>query len=299
MAKRRFEVSTDSTSDLFANEIKDLEVYVGHLNFTIEENNVLNEYLDDFKKKSEYKEYYDRLRKGGVAKTTILNLQAHIDLFTEMAQNGVKNAIHISQSKGLSPTIDNANKAIEIVKETYPDINYIAIESSTTTVAEGMLVRTAVEMRDEGKSLDDVVKAINEMKGKIQHFLMVDDLMYLKRGGRVSGAAAMIGTMLRLKPIIQVTKEGKLEIINKEMGTKKAFRSMINEIKTSFTFPSKYFKAIIVHTDNEEGAKELQGIVKENFGFEPEIRIMGPIIGAHVGPNAVALTFTSNEPRKY
>ena len=299
MAKRRFEVSTDSTSDLFANEIKDLEVYVGHLNFTIEENNVLNEYLDDFKKKSEYKEYYDRLRKGGVAKTTILNLQAHIDLFTEMAQNGVKNAIHISQSKGLSPTIDNANKAIEIVKETYPDINYIAIESSTTTVAEGMLVRTAVEMRDEGKSLDDVVKAINEMKGKIQHFLMVDDLMYLKRGGRVSGAAAMIGTMPRLKPIIQVTKEGKLEIINKEMGTKKAFRSMINEIKTSFTFPSKYFKAIIVHTDNEEGAKELQGIVKENFGFEPEIRIMGPIIGAHVGPNAVALTFTSNEPRKY
>ena len=297
--KRKFEVSTDSTSDLFASEIKELGIYVGHLSFTIEENNVLHEYFDDFKKKSDYKEYYDRLRKGGVAKTTILNLQAHIDLFTEMAKNGVKNALHISQSKGLSPTIDNANKAIKIVKETYPDINYVAIESTTTTVAEGMLVRTAVEMRDEGKSLDDVVKAIDEMKGKIQHFLMVDDLMYLKRGGRVSGAAAMIGTMLRLKPIIQVTKEGKLEIINKEMGTKKAFRSMINEIKTSFTFPSKYFKAIIVHTDNEDGAKELQSLVKENFGFEPEIRIMGPIIGAHVGPNAIALTFTSNEPRKY
>jgi len=297
--KHKFEVSTDSTSDLFASEIKELGVYVGHLNFTIEENNVLNEYLDDFKKMSEYKEYYNRLRKGGVAKTTILNLQAHIDLFTEMAQNGVKNAIHISQSKGLSPTIDNANKAIEIVKETYPDINYIALESSTTTVAEGMLVRTAVEMRDEGKSLDDVVKTIDEMKGKIQHFLMVDDLMYLKRGGRVGGAAAMIGTMLRLKPIIQVTKEGKLEIINKEMGTKKAFRSIINEIKSSFTFPTKYFKAVIVHTDNEDGAKELQSLVKENFGFDPEIRIMGPIIGAHVGPNAVALTFTSNEPRKY
>jgi DegV family protein with EDD domain len=284
---------------LFASEIKELGVYVGHLSFTIEENNVLNEYLDDFKDESEYKQYYDRLRKGGVAKTTILNLQAHIDLFTEMAEKGIKNALHISQSKGLSPTIDNANKAIEIVKETYPDINYIAIESSTTTVAEGILVRTAVEMRDEGKDLDEVVKTINEMKGKLQHFLMVDDLMYLKRGGRVGGAAAMIGTMLRLKPIIQITKEGKLEIINKEMGIKKAFRSMITEIKSSFTFPSKYCKVVIVHTDNEEGAKELQALVKENFGIEAEVRIMGPIIGAHVGPNAIALTFTSNEPRKY
>lgn len=296
---RKFEVSTDSTSDLFAKEIADMGVYVGHLNFTIEENNVLNEYLDDFKDESEYVKYYERLRKGGVAKTTILNLQAHIDMFTEMAKNGVKNALHISQSKGLSPTIDNANKAIEIVKETYPDINYIAIESTTTTVAEGMLVRNAVEMRDEGKSLDETVKLINEMKGKIQHFLMVDDLMYLKRGGRIGGAAAMIGTMLRLKPIIQVTKEGKLEIISKEMGTKKAFKSIINEVKSSFTFASKYFKAVIVHTDNLEGAKELQNLVKETFGIEPEIRIMGPIIGAHVGPNALAFTFISNEPRKY
>lgn len=296
---KNFGISTDSTSDLFADEIKKMGIYVGHLNYTIEENNVLNEYVDDFKKHSDYEEYYARLRKGGVAKTTILNLQAHIDLFTEMAKNGVKNALHISQSKGLSPTIDNANKAIEIVKESYPDINYVAIESTTTTVAEGMLVRNAVEMRDEGKSLDETVRAINEMKGKIQHFLIVDDLMYLRRGGRVGGAAAMIGTMLRLKPIIQVTKEGKLEIIRKEMGMKKAFKSIIDEVKMNFTFASKYFKAVIVHTDNEKGAKELQQEVKEAFGIEPEIRIMGPIIGAHVGPNSVALTFISNEQRKY
>ncbi len=296
---RKFEVSTDSTSDLFANEIEEMGVYVGHLNYTIEENNVLNEYLDDFKTPEEYVEYYGRLRKGGVAKTTILNLQAHIDLFTEMAKKGIKNAIHISQGKGLSPTIDNANKAIEIVKEEYPDINYIAIESTTTTVGEGILTRTAVELRDEGKSLDEAVKTINDMKGKIQHFIVVDDLMYLKRGGRVGGAAAMIGTMLRLKPIIEFTKEGKLEIIRKEMGAKKAFKSIIDEIKENYTFAGKHFKAVVVHTDNLAGAKDLQQEVKNAFGFEPEIRIMGPIVGAHVGPNAVALAFTSNEPRKY
>lgn len=296
---KKFAVSTDSTSDLYAEEIEKLGVYVGHLNFTVEENNVLNEYVDDFKNYDEYVDFYNRLRRGGVAKTTILNLQAHIDLFTEMASKGIKKAIHISQSKGLSPTIDNANRAIEIVKETYPDINYIAVESTTTTVAEGMLVRTAVELRDEGKSLEETVKFINDIKGKLQHFLIVDDLMYLKRGGRVGGAAAVIGTMLRLKPVIQITKEGKLEVIRKEMGMKKAFKSIMDEVKSDYTFAGKYFKAVVVHTDNQKGAEELANEVKQTFGFEPEIRIMGPIIGAHVGPNGLALTFISNEPRKY
>lgn len=297
MEKFKFAVSSDSTCDLYANEIVDLGVYVGHLSFTLEENNVLNEFTDSFQNYDEYVEYYNKLRKGAVAKTTVLNLQAHIDLFTKMAEDGVKNALHMCQSRGLSPTIDNANKAIEIVKETYPDINYVTMDSTTTTVAEGMLVRTAVEMRNEGKSLDEAVKTINEMKGKVQHFIMVDDLMYLKRGGRISGAKAMIGTMLKLKPIIEFTKAGKLEIVRKEMGTKKAYKSIIDEIKRDFTFTSKYFKCVIVHTDNLAGAEELQKEIKTAFGIEPEIRIMGPIIGAHVGPGAVAFTFTSNEER--
>lgn len=293
---RKFEISTDSTCDLYANEYEELGVYVGKLNYTIEENGVLNEYLDDFKNYDEYVDFYNRLRKGGVAKTTILNLQAHIDLFTEMAKNGVKNALHISQSKGLSPTIDNALKAIEIVKETYPDINYIAVESRTTTCAEGMLVKVAVEMRDSGATAETTAKFIEENKCKIQHFIVVEDLMYLKRGGRISGVSAAVGSLLKIKPIIEFTNEGKLEIVRKEMGTKKAFRSIIEEVK-GYTPNSQHFKCVIVHTDNLDGAKELQSLIKQELGYEPEIRIMGPIIGAHVGPNAVAFAFISNEKR--
>ena len=293
---RKFEISTDSTCDLYANEYEELGVYVGKLNYTIEENGVLNEYLDDFKNYDEYVDFYNRLRKGGVAKTTILNLQAHIDLFTEMAKNGVKNALHISQSKGLSPTIDNALKAIEIVKETYPDINYIAVESRTTTCAEGMLVKVAVEMRDSGATAETTAKFIEENKCKIQHFIVVEDLMYLKRGGRISGVSAAVGSLLKIKPIIEFTNEGKLEIVRKEMGTKKAFRSIIEEVK-GYTPNSQHFKCVIVHTDNLDSAKELQSLIKQELGYEPEIRIMGPIIGAHVGPNAVAFAFISNEKR--
>ncbi len=294
-----FAISTDSTSDLYAEEVDKLGVLVGRLSFTLNINNTLTEHTDDFKKYEEYVDYYNKLRKGAIAKTSILNLQAHIDLFTDMAKRGIKSAIHISQAMGLSPTLVNAEKAIEEVKKEYPDINYVAIESNTTTVAEGNLVKIALQLRDKGLSMNDTLSKLNEYKNKLQHFIIVDDLMYLKRGGRISGASAAIGTMLQIKPIIEFTKTGKLEIVRKESGIKKAYKSVIKEIKDNFTFDKDYGKAIIVHTDNTKGAETLSQMFEETFGTKPEIRIMGPIIGAHVGPNAVAVTFLSNEERKY
>ena len=293
----KFAVSTDSNCDLYADEITNLGVYVGHLSYTIEKNKHIEEYEDKFTKPEQYTAFYNELRNGGVARTSILSLQAHIDLFTKMAEDGVKTALHIAQSAGLSPTIDNANKAIEIVKETHPDIDYKAIESSTTTCAEGMLVKLACRLRDEGKSRDEVLEIIEQEKLHIQHFVVVDDLMYLKRGGRVSGASAAIGTLLSIKPIIEFTKQGKLEVVRKEKGMKKALKTVVAE------FPkygkSKYFDCVIVHTDNMTLALTLQNMLNEAHGISPEIRIMGPVIGAHVGPGAVALTFISNSERPY
>ncbi len=293
---RNWEITTDSNCDLYENEYAELGVERGKLSFTIEENNVLNEYLDDFKSYDEYVEFYNRLRKGGVAKTTILNLQAHIDLFEKMAEKGVKKLIHITQSAGLSPTIDNANKAIAEVKEKYPDIDYVAVNSNTTTVGEQMLVRYACKLRDEGVDRDEAVDKLNGLKNKIQHFIVVNDLMYLKRGGRISGVKAAIGSMLALKPIIEFTKGGKLEIVRKEMGIKKAFRSVVDNVK-NFPPSKEFFYPVIVHTGAPEEAKALQKMVVDEYGWTPEIRIMGPIIGAHVGPGAVALAYPSEVER--
>lgn len=294
---RKFTISTDSNCDLYADEIKNLGIYVGHLNYTIEKNKHIDEFVDEFTERKQYVDFYNELRNGGVARTSILSLQAHIDLFTKMAEDGVKTALHIAQSAGLSPTIDNANKAIEIVKETHPDIDYKAIESSTTTIAEGMLVKLACRLCDEGKSRDEVLEVIENEKMNIQHFVLVDDLMYLKRGGRISGPSAAIGTLLSIKPIIEFTKEGKLEVIRKEKGLKKALKSIVDE------FPkygkSKNFDIVIVHTDNEPLALNLQSMLYEAYGVKPEIRIMGPIIGAHVGPGAVAYAFLSASERPY
>lgn len=295
----KFIISTDSTSDLLYDEIKALDLYVGRLNYTISEDNQLNEFLDDFHDYNEYVTFFNKLRKGAIAKTSILNLQAHIDLFTQMAEDGVKNAIHITQAMGLSPTLRNAEQAIIEVKKKYPDINYVAIESSTTTIAEGNLVRVALKLRQQGKSMSETIKIINDLKSKMQHFILVNDLMYLKRGGRISGAKAAIGTLLNLKPIIEFTKEGKLEIVRKESGTKKAMKSIIEEIKNNFTFHHEFGTPIIGHCDNLEGAEMLAKLIEENFNIKPEIRIIGPIIGAHLGPDAIGLTFISNEHRIY
>lgn len=293
---RKFEISTDSNCDLYADEIAKYEIYVGHLNYVMSKGDDFSDNLDNFTEYSQYVDFYNKLRDGYVAKTSILSLQAHIDLFTEMAQKGIKNALHIAQSKGLSPTIDNANKAIEIVKESYPDINYIALQSNTTTVGEGMLVKVAIAMRDSGKTAEETRDYIDSIKNNVQHIIMVDDLGFLKRGGRISGASAVIGTMLSIKPIIEFTKEGKLEVTRKEMGAKKALLGTVNEFK-SHTLNKDYPYAVIVHTDNEERAKTLQSMLYEKTGVMAEIRIMGPIIGAHVGPGAVALGYISNEER--
>ena len=293
----KFSISTDSNCDLYANEIENLGVYVGHLSYSIEKNKNIEEFEDNFTEPQQYIDFFNKLREGNIARTSILSLQAHIDLFTKMAEDGVKVALHIAQSAGLSPTIDNANKAIDIVKESYPDIDYKAIESSTTTCAEGMLVKLACKLRDEGKSRDEVLEIIENEKMHIQHFVIVDDLMYLKRGGRISGASAAIGTLLSIKPIIEFTKQGKLEVIRKEKGMKKALKSVVDE------FPkygkSKYFDCAIVHTDNMTLALTLQSMINEAHGINPEIRIMGPVIGAHVGPGAVAFTFISNSERPH
>ena len=293
----KFAVSTDSNSDFYSDEIEKLGIFVGRLSFTIQTGKQIDEYLDDFKTKQEYIDFYNKLKNGAVARTSILSLQAHIDLFTEMAKKGIKTALHITQSAGLSPTIDNANKAIEIVKETYPDIDYIALDSNTTTVAEGMLVRLACQLRDEGKSRDEAYAILEHEKNHIQHYILVDDLMYLKRGGRLSGASAAIGTLLAIKPIIEFTKKGKLEVIKKVRGVKAALKSIVSEF--SKHGKSEYFDIVIVHTNNEPLALSLQEMLYEEIGIKPEIRIMGPIIGAHVGPGSVAYTFISGSDRPY
>ena len=294
--KLQFVVSTDSTCDLFADEIKELGIWVAPMSFTMEKDGKLSEHLDNFTCEEDYIDYYNKLRDGYVAKTSILGLQAHLDLFTSMAKAGIKHALHITLSYGLSHVLDNANKAIEMVKENYPDIDYLALDSATATVGEGACVRYACKLRDEGKTNVQAYDLVNAMKHKIQHFIIVDDLMYLKRGGRISATSAAVGSLLQLKPIIEFTRRGSLETSHKILGMRKALKDVCMQYG-KYTRFEPYDKCVIVHTDNMPAAIELQKHMLSTYGFEPPIRLIGPVIGAHLGPGAVAMEFTSGDSR--
>lgn len=295
---RLFEITADSTCDLSKEEAKNLEVGIARLEYTMSEGDNIEVKLDDFNDEADYKEFYDSLRRGVIAKTSILSVDAHERLFREKAQSGVKNLLHFSQAYKLSPTVDNARRAIENVKQDYPDINYLAIDCDTTTVGEGMIVKAGAQLRDSGKTVEEAYKIIDSIKRKTQHLLIVNDLKFLARGGRISKTSANLGSLFQVKPIIEFGKDGVLKVCRKEIGLNKAMRSITKEFGT-FTLNKDFPFLSIAHSDNLPLAKELQQMFCHSYGYKPEIKQVGPIIGAHIGPGAVAYVFISNEDRPY
>ncbi len=291
-----FDISTDSTADLYKDEIEKMGLYFLPLTFTLNDKGVITEYKDEFSRPQEYTEYYDKLRSGIISKTSMNNPFVHIEHFTSMAKAGVKEALHFTISYGLCHTVDVAREAVEEVKKTYPDFNCLCIECSTTTVGQGAMVNIAVDMRDKGKSLQETFDYIESVKLKFQHFVIADSLFYLMRGGRISATKAVVGSMLGVKPIIIFNKEGKLVNYMKGRGMRKAISAIVDLVK-DYSLNKDYPIMYIGHTDNPEMAEVLYKELNDRYGLTPEIRMIGPVIGSHLGPNAVAYAFLSEQER--
>lgn len=293
---RKFEISTDSTADLYRDEIEKSELYFLPLTFTLTDKDVITEYKDEFSRPEEYSEYYDKLRSGILSRTSMNNPFVHEEHFRKMAEAGVKEAVHFTISYGLCRTVDVAREAVETIKKDFPDFNCYCVECSTTTIGQLAMVRIAVDMRDKGKTAKETFDYIESVKRKFQHFVIADSLIYLMRGGRISAAKAAIGTVLNVKPIIIFNKEGKLVNYNKGRGMRKSVSAIVEEFK-NYTLNKDYPIVYIGHTDNKEMAELLYKELNEKYGLTPEIRMIGPVIGSHLGPNAVAYAFLSNEER--
>lgn len=291
-----FDISTDSTCDLYASEIKENELYFLPLTYSIEDKSGVTEYQDNFQSMDEYVAYYNRLREGVMSRTSMNNPAVHEEHFRKMAEAGVKDAIHFTISYGLCRTVDVAREAVEQVKKDFPDFNCLCVECNTTTVGQGFLVKIAIDMRNRGKTLQETFDYVEANKSKIQHFIIVDSLTHLMRGGRLSATSAIVGTMLKVKPILVFNKEGKLQKYKQASGMRHTIATAVKEAE-KYTVNKDYPLFTVAHTDNLAMAEYMSASLKTAYKVNTEIRMIGPVIGSHVGPNAVAYIFLSNEER--
>lgn len=292
---KMFDVSSDSTCDLYKSYVEERKIWFVPLTFNLEKDGVQTEYKDEFSSYEEYVEFYKKVRAGAFPRTAMLNYQSHLEHFLKMAEAGVKDVLHFSISSGLARTVTVAMEAAEEVKKQYPDFHLYSVDPLTATIGQGLLVSMAADMRDEGLSAKEAYDKLLEIRLRIQHCIIPNDLFYLKKGGRVSGASAIVGTMLNIKPMLTFDTQGKLATIEKCRGMKKAFASVLAAIEKAPLDETK--KIVVVHTDNEAAANELASLVEEKTGVKPQIVIMGPTIGAHVGPGSVSCGWVSKITR--
>lgn len=290
-----FTLSTDSTCDLYQDFIAENDIKFVSLTFTVEKDGTLEDHLDNFTQYQQYVDFYNELRAGGFSRTSMLNYESHYEHFLKLAKEGAEDVVHFTISSGLSPTKDVAAKAAADVKKDFPKFNVYVVDPLTATVGQGALVRQALDCRNAGKTAQETYDYVNSLRLHLQHFVIADDLKYLRRGGRVGAASAAIGSMLNIKPVLTFDNNGKLIVLDKVKGTKKAIAYI--KAKMEKEGPADPVHVFIVHTDNEPAAKELEAYVVERFGIQPHVQIMGPVIGSHLGPNAFALGYFTKSMR--
>lgn len=238
------------------------------------------------------KEFYDAMRSGRVAKTSGLNEDTFIQVFTPILASG-KDLLYLAFSSGLSITYENSKKAAAALSEQFPERKVRVIDSLSASAGEGLFVYLAVRNRDAGMSLEENLAALEADVLHVCHWFTVDDLVYLKRGGRISKATALLGTALNVKPVLHVDNEGHLIKMSQVHGRKKSIRKLAEHLGETILPDSPIF---ISNADAVEDAELLKNILEKEYGKSVDlITNIGSVIGAHAGPGTIALFFRGTE----
>ena len=234
--------------------------------------------------------FYAEMRAGRVAKTAAINIDTFIDLFEKELEQG-NDILHIGFSSGLSSTYNAARMAGEQLKEKYPDRKIITVDSLAASAGQGLLVYLTVQKKNEGASIEETAEYAKNLIPHICHWFTVDDLVYLKRGGRVSATAAFFGNALGIKPVMHVDDEGHLVPVTKVRGRKTSISTMA-DMYTELAEDLTGGTVFISHGDCIKDAELLAKMLKDKHGVDVQIiTSVGTVIGAHSGPGTLALFF--------
>lgn len=283
---RDFIITTDTTCDLPESYIKENNLDIHPLFYHFNDSIIYGK--DD---NLEPAVFYQRMRDGEMPTTMASNPEDSKDLFEARIKEGY-DIIHIAFSSGLSSTCQNAVIAANELMEEYPDAKITVIDSLCASMGEGLLVYKAVEFKKAGHSYDETIEYINELVPHLAHKFTVDSLFHLHRGGRVSKATAIIGTLVGIKPLLHVDDTGHLVSIGKSRGRKKALSSLVDSMIQ--TMGNRINDTIMIsHGDALEDAEYVASLIKEKIAEVKNVIInyICPTIGAHAGPGTIALFF--------
>ena len=282
-------IFTDSACDIPEEILREWGVEYRWLTYTFD---------GEFKQYSNYglpyPEFYDRVRKGGVARTSAVNADAFLDGFESILQTG-KDILYIGFSSGLSSTYDAACIAAKELLEKYPGRKIRCVDTRAASAGFGLLLYMAVEKKKVGASLEENEQYILDNRFHLCHWFTVEDLIYLKRGGRISATTAIVGNILSFKPVMHMDNPGHLINMFKVRGRKNSLIALADKYGELALDPSGG-TVFISHGDCLDDAQKLADMLRERFGVKvAKIVYVGPVIGAHSGPGTIALFFLGRE----
>ncbi len=283
---REYIITTDNNSDLPDAFYVENNLPVVFLSYSLNGKN-----YDWGKKEQSIKEFYDEVRAGGMPVTQQINPENCKAMFEPIAKEG-KDILHIAFSSGLSGSYNSSCIAAEEIRELYPDVKVVTVDSLCASMGQGLLVYEALKRQKAGMSMEDLVTWLEEVKTRVIHEVVVEDLFHLQRGGRVSKAAAFVGSALGMKPVLSLNNEGKLNALSKQRGKNKALATISDSVAKNICFDEGYETVCITHSDCIEDAKTLEQQIKEKTKVTNVIiSDIGPTIGAHTGCGTVAVFY--------
>ncbi len=283
-----YTIITDSSCDLPDSLVKELELEVLPLAFIMDGKTYRN-YPDN--REMAPKDFYNKQREGSMATTNAVNVGEATDAMEAVLKRG-EDVLVLAFSSGLSTTCNSFQIAAGDLAEQYPDRKIFVVDTLCASLGQGMFVYQAARLRQAGKSIEEVRDWAEQNRLNQCHWFTVNDLFFLKKGGRVSAATAVVGTMLQIKPVMHVDNEGHLIKVDTARGRKASLNALVDKVGELADNPAAQ-TMFISNSDCQEDAQYVADQIKARYGTEEIIiNSIGPVIGAHTGPGCVALFFT-------
>ncbi len=288
---RDYVIMTDSCCDLTDQMARELELEVLPLTMHMDGQDYPNDLAGTA---ISNQEFYKRIRAGKLATTSAVNVGQFQDAMRRVLESG-RDIVCVCFSSALSTTYQSAVIAAEDLRAEFPEAEIHVVDSLSASLGQGLLLYLAVEQKRKGLTAAELAKWVEDNRLTVCHWFTVDDLNFLKRGGRVSATTALLGTMLSIKPIMHTSDEGKLVPVSKARGRKAAIAALLDKIEALGIHPEKQ-TMFICHADCEEDAKAVAQTIQARFGTPTvHINYIGPVIGSHTGPNTMGIFFVGTQ----